>query len=161
MKAPNSRRTQKRKHAGRPSPVTAQTNPTAHTIALIRSSAIGAGCAFGIALLLLLLASFLIRNASDPIAFIFPVALGILYATALLSGTLAVRLHGKYPFLCGATSGAILLLLCLLIRCPVARTETTQAFSPILSQLAIPVFSVIGALILQRKPQAVPRRRRS
>lgn len=149
----------KKKHAGRPGTVTSQT-PTAHIIALIRSSAIGAASALGFALLFLFLASFLIRDI-DPVTLTFPIAISILCLSAVLCGIVTVRLNNHQPLLCGITAGSTLLLLCAVIRCFLAPTGETHSLNSIISQISIPLLSVIGAMVGHKRPQARSRRRRT
>ena len=160
MNMSSTHQAKKKKHAGRPGTVTSQT-PTAHIIALIRSSAIGAASALGFALLFLFLASFLIRDITDPVTLTFPIAISILCLSAVLCGIVTVRLNNHQPLLCGITAGSTLLLLCAVIRCLLSPTGETHSMNSIISQISIPLLSVIGAMVGHKRPQARSRRRRT
>ena len=160
MNSSGTRHAKQKKHAGRPNTATTQA-PLAFTIAIIRNAAIGVGCAVGSALLFLLAVSFLIRNIADPVTPAFPIAMGTLYVTSLLCGILAVRLGSSHqPWLCGIISGGILLLLCLLMRCLLTCTGVSQPINSFFSQFAVLPFSVLGAILGQKRPQIRSHRRR-
>ena len=160
MTMSNIRKHRFKKHAGRPN-TAAIKSPTAHAVALIRSSAIGIAGSLGIALLFLLLAASRLRHADDPIAYTFPIAIGILYLASLLGGLLTTLLSKASPWLCGAISGGELILLCSLLRCTLPYSGTQQIISSFFSQLPILPLAVIGAWIGRKRPRSSVHLRRT
>lgn len=149
----------KKKQTGHTKSTPANT-PTARFPALIRSSAIGAGCALGVALLLLLLSASWIVRTKDPTAWAYPASLIVLYITALLCGALTKCQTNESSWLCGLTSGGILLLCCLLVGCFLSPIEAHPHSIPLLTQLPLPLISFLGAVSLRPKPRKTTRRKR-
>ena len=158
MNLPNNHKAHPKKHAGHPSTASVP-SPTALAIALIRSSAIGSGCALGIALLFLLFAASAIQRLTDPIALIYPFSLAILYVVALSCGMLTIRIHGQSPWICGTLSGIMLLLLCLLIGAFLPAGNITQVHYALWVRLPVIPLALLGAHLAKKRP-VKPRRKR-
>jgi len=149
----------RKKHAGHPSTAPTQ-SPTALFIAFIRSSAIGSGCALGIALLFLLFGTYVISRTADPIELISPIAQTVLYLAALFCGIFTVRIHGSSPWLCGIISSVLLLLFCLLLGAFLPSDGAMRTIGALLAKLPVIPLALFGAHLSKKRPTKSRRRRK-
>ena len=115
----------------------------------LRCSAIGAAFSIGIALFLGVIASLILFKTNDPLKFIVPSALSILYISTLLGGYISSRINKRSPILCGLLSSLFVLVFSLLVSLfvPVSLSSGYDIFSAIGSRLAVIVSSLVGAFI--------------
>lgn len=159
MNSPKVHGSHRKKHAGHPSTAPTQ-SPTALSIAFIRSSAIGSGCALGIALLFLLFGTYAIGRTADPVELIFPLAQTVLYLAALFCGIFTVRIHGSSPWLCGIISSVLLLLFCLLLGAFLPSDGMVRNIGTLLAKLPVIPLALIGAHLAQKRPTRSRKRRK-
>ena len=115
----------------------------------------------GAGLLLLFVATALLLTAKDPLRYHAPVAMALLYLTAAFGGFLATRLCGRRaPLLCGIFEGLCLLAIVAVIGLclPDALHRGTGKLAW-LTHGALPLCSLLGALLAARKTQKRRRRR--
>ena len=148
-----------KKHAGHPQKASAQ-SPMARFLAITRNSLKGTACSIGVALLFLLLCTSLIIRSKDPVFWLLPIALTALYFTALMSGVLTMRFSHDTPWLCGLTSGCMLLLACMLFGCFVPASSVSSAPSALLTRIPIPFLSSLGAALAVKRPYRSTHRKR-
>ena len=141
-----------KKHAGHPQKASAQ-SPTVRFLAVIRSSAQGVACSIGVALLLLLFAAFLIARSEDPVCWLYPTALTILYITAIVCGAIIMRFRHDASCLCGFVSGCMLLLVCMLLGCIVSDYPAASHPGALLTRVPIPLLSLLGATLGKKHPR--------
>ncbi|MBE6604651.1 MAG: hypothetical protein E7639_02970 [Ruminococcaceae bacterium] len=114
----------------------------------------------GLALLLCTLATALLLKTADPGSYDDAVGIGVMYLICFLCGGIATRLSGRrVPLLCGAVSGAMLLLATLAFLPFYGKGSENAALSFGLHALLLPV-CVCGALLAARQKQATRRKRR-
>lgn len=112
-----------------------------------------------LALLLCALGTALLLKTGDPGRYLGAAGVTVLYLICFLCGGIATRLSGRRaPLLCGAASGAMLLLLTLALLPFGTQGGRGPALSFGLHALLLPV-CVCGALLAARQKQA-PRRKR-
>lgn len=115
----------------------------------LRCSVLGAISSLGIAILLGVVVSIILFKTSDPLKFIVPSALSILYISTMLGGYIASRINKRSPIICGLLSSLFVLLFSLLVSLfvPVSHSSGYDIFSAIGLRLAVIVSSVVGAFI--------------
>ncbi|MBQ2757706.1 MAG: hypothetical protein IJF31_04395 [Clostridia bacterium] len=112
-----------------------------------------------LALLLCTLATALLLKTEDPGHYVGAVGIAVIYLWCFLCGGIATRLSGRRaPLLCGAASGAALLLLTLALLPLGAKESANAALSFGLHALLLPV-CVCGALLAARQKPAKRRHR--
>lgn len=150
MNSSSLHQARKKKHAGHPNSVSAE-SASASPFALIRSSAIGFGCTVGVGLLFLLIAALIAHTSHDPNAIAASLAYAALYTTALFAGIITVRIHGHSALLCGLISGALLLLAGLLVAACLSADPMLQSTHVLLLRLPVPLLSVAGAYLARKR----------
>ena len=133
--------------------------PLSEGISLVKDAALGVGIAFTVALILLLPATWIVSQATDPLAWIAPLALGILCMAAIAAGCMTRQLHRHAPITCGLLSGAFLLVLCMVLSLFLPSSEQASGRDWWI-RLLVPMFAVMGAHIGHFRPKGRRRRRR-
>ena len=133
--------------------------PEGFSLLLLKNGGLGV-CGGAISILILLLGGSALCYASpNPHALLFPVALGVLYLSAMVTGWLTRQLHGVSPMLCGLVSGGGLLLLTGLLSLFFPKEgEGTSLLSLALRLLILPA-ACLGAILCEKK--SLHRHRRS
>ena len=115
----------------------------------------------GVGAALLLIGSLCLALLPDPIPLIRPLSIATCFATALVGGIVAGKLHGGAPALCGLCNGALLLTTLLLLS--LFFRSLGNGYSAWLSaglHLSVLLLSLAGALLGIRKPAPLGRRRK-
>lgn len=128
-------------------------------VTLLRSSALGLVCTVGIGLLFLLLSAIAAHATPDPNALVKPLALTALYATALFSGIITVRIHGHSSLLCGAIAAGLLILTGLLVGACLPADNAMPIGNMLLLRLPILPLAIAGAYLARKRDKPTHRHR--
>ena len=110
--------------------------------------------------MMLLLTSLSAYFHSDPATIILPLGLLSAAVTAFFGGFAAGRLKGKAPAVCGMINGLLLTAVMLLLSfCLMSESSHHSALVSTLLHSAVPLLSVLGAMVGVKKPSAPKRRR--
>lgn len=107
-----------------------------------------------VGLLLLFVTAALLLLTKDPGRYYTPIALAVLYLTALVGGFIATRLaRRRLPLLCGITEGAFLLIFCTVtgLFMPEAWHGGISGGIAALTRLLLLPVAVLGALVGARE----------
>ena len=133
--------------------------PQGFSLLLLKNGGLGVCGGMTSILLLLLGGSALCYASPNPHALLLPVALGVLYLSAVITGWLTRQLHGISPILCGLVGGGGLWLLTALLSLFLPKEgEAASLFSLALRLLILPA-ACLGAILCEKKSR--PRHRRS
>jgi len=149
----------KKKHAGHTDKSSSESR-TNSPVTLLRSSALGLVCTVGVGLLFLLIATVVANATADPNAMVQPLALTALYATALFSGMITVRIHGHSSLLCGAIAALLLFMTGLLIGACLPTASTQSIGSTWLTHLPLLPLAIAGAYLARKRTGSTSHRNR-
>ena len=118
---------------------------------LCKNASLGASFSLLCATALMLIGALLCLRSVDPLALILPIGLSVLYLSALLGGIITVRRQGARALLCGALCGIFLLVFFWIVAL-FFRGEASFSFAlTFLLRLLIPLFSIFGAFLGQKR----------
>ncbi len=123
--------------------------PAVKERSFLRCSVIGALSSIGITLLLGVVASLILFKTNDPLKYITPSALSILYVSTLLGGYISSRINKRSAVLCGLLSSIFVLLVFFLVSLfiPVSHSSGYDVLGEVALKLAVIVSSIVGAFI--------------
>jgi putative membrane protein (TIGR04086 family) len=126
-------------------------------------SLIGALIAIAISAVLAIVFSYILYKTADPTRYLTPVALSVLYVSALLGGFIAVRFNSGSALLCGLVTGVLLIAITFIFSLLVKQSLSSDhsAMDAIALRATIPVCSIIGAFIGNSKPSSDKKRRKN
>ncbi len=107
----------------------------------------------------ILLASLAAYFFPDPDPVIRPLALFAAAITAFIGGIVTGKIHGESPLMCGTLNGLLLLALMILASLPFQSLASGYStWTSLLLHAAVPILSLVGAIIGTQKP--APRKRK-
>ena len=133
--------------------------PEGFSLLLLKNGGLGVCGGLATTVLLLLGGSALCYAAPNPHALLFPVALGIHFLAATVTGWLIRQLHGIAPLLCGLTGGGGLWLLTGLLSLFLSKGEEGTSLLSVFLRLSILPAACLGAYLCERR--GARRRRRT
>lgn len=127
---------------------------------LCKNAALGTAISLLCAFSLSLVATLLCLRSGDPLKMILPFGLASLYLSALLGGIITVRRHGESSLLCGALCGLFLLVFFWIVSLLFKGENSFSLLLTFLLRLLTPLFSILGALLGQKRTTRRPHRKR-
>ena len=126
-------------------------------------SLIGAVIAIAISALLAVVLSYVLYKTDDPTRYLTPVALSVLYISALMGGFRAVRFNKGSALLCGLITGVLLLAVTFIFSLPIKQSLSSDhsILNAVALRAAVVVCSIIGAFIGISKPNPDKKRRKN
>ena len=126
-------------------------------------SLVGAVIAIGISAILAIVFSYILYKTPDPTSYLTPIALSVLYISALLGGFISVRLNRGSALLCGLVTGVLLLAVAFILSLPInpSLSADHSIMEAVSLRVVVIICSITGAFIGISKPSPDKKRRKN